>query len=73
MCGARLREIQNGEVWTSQCWPYIAGQYVSVQKIGTGRLSMCEVAVFARLGEYRKNLQPSSMLSNPESLTFGLI
>jgi hypothetical protein len=52
MCGERLREIQNGEVWTSQCSPHIAGQYVSVQKIGTGKLSMCEVAVYARLGEY---------------------
>jgi hypothetical protein len=52
MCGERLREIQDGEVWTSQCSPHIAGQYVSVQKIGTGKLSMCEVAVYARLGEY---------------------
>ncbi|XP_031571661.1 uncharacterized protein LOC116305828 [Actinia tenebrosa] len=54
MCGDRLREIQDGEVWTSQCWPYIAGRFVSVQKIGIGKLSMCEVAVFARLDKQGK-------------------
>lgn len=51
MCGERLREVQNGEVWTAQCSPYIPGQYVSIQKIGTGKLAMCEVAVYARLGK----------------------
>ncbi|EDO46933.1 predicted protein [Nematostella vectensis] len=48
MCGDRLRQVKRGETWTSQCSPPLAGRYVSIQKIGDGVLSICEVAVFAR-------------------------
>lgn len=51
MCGDRVRQLGAGEVWTAECKPPIPGQHVSVSMVGKGYLAICEVAVFARLGE----------------------
>ena len=50
MCGERVGQLHYGEVWTSKCEPPISGQYVSVQRFGKVFMTICEVAVFARLG-----------------------
>ena len=51
MCGDRVRQLAAGEVWTQECKPPIAGRHVSVSMVGKGYLTLCEVAVFARLGK----------------------
>ena len=51
MCGDRVRQLGAGEVWTAECKPPIPGRHVSVSMVGKGYLAICEVAVFARLGE----------------------
>jgi len=53
MCGDRVRQLGAGEVWTAECKPPIPGRHVSVSMVGKGYLAICEVAVFARLGEWR--------------------
>ena len=53
LCGDRVRQLDAGEVWTAECKPPIPGRYVSVSMVGKGYLAICEVAVFARLGEYK--------------------
>lgn len=55
MCGDRVRQLGAGEVWTAECKPPIPGQHVSVSMVGKGYLAICEVAVFARLGEWHHN------------------
>ena len=40
----------------------IPGQYVSVSMVGKGYLAICEVAVFARLGEQTK-IVPISLMA----------
>ena len=52
LCGDRVRQLGAGEVWTTECKPPIPGQHVSVSMVGKGYLAICEVAVFARLGEW---------------------
>ncbi|XP_074608868.1 uncharacterized protein LOC141863292 [Acropora palmata] len=49
MCGERVRQFGEGEVWTAECNPPIPGRYVSVSLVTKGQLIICEVAVFARL------------------------
>ena len=51
MCGERVRQFGEGEVWTAECNPPIPGRYVSVSLVTKGQLIICEVAVFARLGK----------------------
>ena len=51
MCGDRVRQLAAGEVWTQECKPPIAGRHVSVSMVGKGYLTICEVAVFSRLGK----------------------
>ena len=53
MCGDRVRQLAAGEVWTAECKPPIPGRHVSVSMVGKGYLAICEVAVFARLGEWK--------------------
>ena len=61
-CGDRLRTAGQGQTVRVQCDPPIPGRYVSVQLFGEGILTLCEVAVYSRVGECL--IMSSSRLSN---------
>ncbi|XP_022792667.1 uncharacterized protein LOC111331759 [Stylophora pistillata] len=51
-CGDRVRTVGQGQGLRVQCDPPIPGRYVSVQMFGEGILTMCEVAVYSRVGSF---------------------
>ena len=56
-CSDRVRSVGQGALVTLQCAPPIPGRYVSVQMFGEGILSMCDVMVYSRVGEWQRNFQ----------------
>ena len=52
ICHDRVKQAQNGEAVRLQCNPPIPGRYVSVQMIGQGILTVCEVIVNSRVGKW---------------------
>ena len=54
-CFDRVRTVGQGQALILQCYPPIPGRYVSVQMFGQGTLTLCEVAVYSRVGECLEN------------------
>lgn len=52
-CHDRVGTVGKGQALRVQCDPPIPGRYVSVQMFGEGILSLCEVAVYSRVGMSR--------------------
>ncbi|KAL9979348.1 hypothetical protein ACROYT_G016999 [Oculina patagonica] len=51
-CHDRVGTVGQGQFLTVQCDPPIPGRYVSVQMFGEGILTLCEVFVYSRVGEF---------------------
>ena len=49
-CFDRVRTVGQGQAIRLQCDPPIPGRYVSVQMFQQGYLTLCEVAVYSRVG-----------------------
>ena len=52
VCHERIRQASDGDAIRLTCDPPIPGQFVGLQMYGKGILSMCEVVVASRLGEF---------------------
>ena len=57
-CHDRVRQAGRGEAIRLQCDPPIPGQFVGIQVYGKATLSVCEVIVASRLGEFLSILYP---------------
>ena len=53
-CHDRVGQARDNEAVRVQCKPPLPGRYVRVQMFGRGILTMCEVLVYSRLGEFFK-------------------
>ena len=51
-CHDRVGTVGQGQFLNVQCDPPIPGRYVSVQMFGEGILTLCEVFVYSRVGEW---------------------
>ena len=71
-CFDRVRTVGQGQAIKLQCNPPIPGRYVSVQMFGKGTLTLCEVSVYSRVGEWRHLLPDSYPVSSlsPSHNTF---
>lgn len=60
-CFDRVRTVGQGQALKLQCDPPIPGRYVSVQMFGQGILTLCEVAVYSRVGEWLESNAESAV------------